>query len=134
MAQDPTVSNAAIEAPAQHPDPVAAIAGLMRGYSLEATRPSDEDIAALAAVAPAGTHVYLSAVPTRPPLEAIAPAARLRRAGFEPVPHLAVRNFESEPALDDFLARAAGEAGVRRVLVIAGDRDHPRGRSAARWR
>ncbi len=127
MAQDPTVSNAAIEAPAERPDPLAAIAALMRGYSLEATRPSDDEIAALAAIAPAGTHVYLSAVPGRPPLEAIDAAARLRRRGFEPVPHLAVRNFESEQALDDFLARAAGEAGVQRVLVIAGDRDHPLG-------
>jgi methylenetetrahydrofolate reductase (NADPH) len=127
MAQDPTVSNAAIEVPAQRTDPLAAIAALMRGYSLEATRPSEDEIAALAAIAPAGTHVYLNAVPGRPPLEAIAAAARLRRRGFEPVPHLAVRNFASEQALDDFLARAAGEAGVRRVLVIAGDRDHPLG-------
>ena len=39
---------------------------------------------------------------------------RLRAAGFEPVPHLAVRNFATAEALDDFLARASGEAGVRR--------------------
>jgi methylenetetrahydrofolate reductase (NADPH) len=50
----------------------------------------------------------------------------LRAAGFEPVPHLAVRNFATSRELDDFLARV-GEAGVRRVLVIAGDRDQPSG-------
>ncbi len=47
---------------------------------------------------------------------------RLRAAGFEPVPHVAVRNFASGVALDDFLARLTGESDVRRVLVIAGDR------------
>jgi methylenetetrahydrofolate reductase (NADPH) len=43
-----------------------------------------------------------------------------------------VRNFGSVDALDDFLARLNGEAEVRRVLVVAGDRaDHGPFRSAA---
>jgi methylenetetrahydrofolate reductase (NADPH) len=43
-----------------------------------------------------------------------------------------VRNFASAEALDDFLARLNGEAEVRRVLVIGGDRsDHGPFRSAA---
>ena len=36
-------------------DPVGAIAELMRGFSLEATRPSPEEVAALAEIAPAGS-------------------------------------------------------------------------------
>jgi methylenetetrahydrofolate reductase (NADPH) len=48
-------------------------------------------------------------------------AAALRRAGFNPVPHIAAREMASEAALDDFLARARGEAGVTRILLIAGD-------------
>jgi methylenetetrahydrofolate reductase (NADPH) len=39
------------------------------------------------------------------------------------VPHVAVRNFGSKQALDDFLARLNGEAKVDHVLVIAGDRN-----------
>jgi methylenetetrahydrofolate reductase (NADPH) len=113
--------------PAATPSPIDTIAAFTRGFSLEATRPADDDVDALAAIAPAGTRVYLSAVPTRPPDEAIIAAALLRKAGFEPVPHLAVRNFASAHALDEFLARARGEAGVRRLLVIAGDRDQPAG-------
>jgi methylenetetrahydrofolate reductase (NADPH) len=54
--------------------------------------------------------------------ESVAAAIRLRAAGFEPVPHLAVRNFGSVAAFDDVLARLTGEAGVDSVLVIAGDR------------
>src|SRR3984957_16317361 len=97
------------------------IAGFMQNFSVEATRPSDADIAALA-VLPRGTRVYVRAVPHRPAGESISAAIRLRAAGLEPVPHVAVRNFVSVDALDDFLARLNGEAEVRGVLVIAGDR------------
>ena len=51
----------------------------------------------------------------------------MRAAGLEPVPHLAVRNFASADALARFLDRLTGEAGVRRLLVIAGDRAEPAG-------
>jgi methylenetetrahydrofolate reductase (NADPH) len=97
------------------------IAGFMQNVSVEATRPSDADIAALS-VLPRSTRVYISAVPHRPAEESISSAIRLRAAGLEPVPHVAVRNFASVDALDDFLARLNGEAEVRRALVIAGDR------------
>ena len=106
---------------------VAAIAQFLRGFSLEATRPRPADIEALKAAAPAGTQVYLSAIPTRPPQDVLAQAVALRAAGFEPVPHLAARNFESASALSDLLAQLAAQAGVARVLVIAGDREDPAG-------
>jgi methylenetetrahydrofolate reductase (NADH) len=108
-------------------DSAQAITSFVRGFSLEATRPSAEEVGALADIAPAGTLVYLSAVPTRPAQESITAATRLRAAGLEPVPHLAVRNFATVAVIDDFLARMIGEAGVKRFLVIAGDRDPPAG-------
>jgi methylenetetrahydrofolate reductase (NADPH) len=108
-------------------DPIDAIADFMAGFSLEATRPSAEEVAALAHIAPAGARVYVSAVPKRPAQEAIEAAARLRQAGFEPVPHLAARGFASTRALDNFLACLSGEAGVERLLVIAGDHEEPAG-------
>jgi methylenetetrahydrofolate reductase (NADPH) len=103
------------------PEAVARIASFMANFSVEATRPSDTDIAAMA-VLPRGTRVYVSAVPGQPADESASAAVRLRAAGFEPVPHVAVRNFATGAALDDFLARLTGEAQVRHVLVIAGDR------------
>ena len=48
-------------------------------------------------------------------------ATVLRRAGFNPVPHIAARELISRDALDDFLARARDEAAVSRILLIAGD-------------
>jgi methylenetetrahydrofolate reductase (NADPH) len=112
---------------ADRADPIAAIADFVRGFSLEATRPSADDIADLADTAPKGTPVYVSAVSTHPVRESIEAAIELRKAGFEPVPHLAVRNFATADELDAFLARMSGEAGVQRALVIAGDRDEPAG-------
>ncbi len=112
----------ALPIPQQAPfSPLARITAFMAGFSIEATRPSDADIAALAVLG-RGTRVYLSALPNRPADESVAAAVRLSTAGFTPVPHLAVRNFTSVEAFDDALARLNGEAGVDSVLVIAGDR------------
>jgi methylenetetrahydrofolate reductase (NADPH) len=116
------VALAPVPAAEKLPAAVARIAALMENFSVEATRPSDADIVALSGVLARGARVYVSAVPHRPAEESIAAATRLRAAGFEPVPHVAVRNFASAGALDDFLARLNGEADVRRALVIAGDR------------
>jgi len=106
---------------------VAAITAFMRGGSLEATRPGAADVAALKDAAAPGTSIYLSAVLTRPQEEVVAQAKAVRDAGLEPVPHLAVRNFASSDALKRFLDRLAGESGVRKLLVIAGDRAEPAG-------
>src|SRR3989475_12899519 len=57
----------------------------------------------------------------------VALAARLKRAGLRPVPHVAARRIASRDALDEYLARAAGEAGVDSALVIGGDSDRASG-------
>jgi methylenetetrahydrofolate reductase (NADPH) len=54
-------------------------------------------------------------------------ALRVARAGFEPVPHVAVRNFSSREELREFLGGLRETGAVRRVLMIAGDRPAPLG-------
>jgi methylenetetrahydrofolate reductase (NADPH) len=54
-------------------------------------------------------------------------ASALRRAGYNPVPHIAAREIASRELLNDFLARLHGEADVTRVLLIAGDVARARG-------
>jgi methylenetetrahydrofolate reductase (NADH) len=103
------------------------IVAFMAGYSLEATRPTSVDLAALRDVTPAGTLVYLSAVPSRPNEEVVEIAAAVRAAGFEPVPHLAARGFATRDALDRLLARLARSAAMRQALVVAGDHARPLG-------
>src|SRR5713226_9320535 len=95
------------------------IADFLRDFSIEATRPVDADLAALKSVVPTTTQIYLAAVPTRPLSNMVEYAARVCAAGFEPIPHLAVRSIASAAALDDLLAQFSSQARVRRLLVIA---------------
>jgi methylenetetrahydrofolate reductase (NADPH) len=92
-------------------------------FSLEATRPNAAEIAELAAILPPATPVYLTAVPTVGPRDVVTAAAGLRRAGLEPVVHIAARRLSSAAQLSDMLAGLRGEADVRRLLVIGGDVD-----------
>jgi methylenetetrahydrofolate reductase (NADPH) len=117
----------AIAATTRTNDEIAAIAAFVGAASFETTHPSAADLDALAARWPAGTPVYVSAVASRPTSEQIATATRLRGLGFTVVPHLAARNFATTVELDDWLARMTQDAGVRRVLVVGGDRETPAG-------
>jgi methylenetetrahydrofolate reductase (NADPH) len=78
-----------------------------------------------------GTAVFINFLPGQLFRRTIETAITLRRAGFEPVPHLAARNFAGETELDEALAPLAGEAGVTKALVIGGDLSVPRGRFAS---
>jgi methylenetetrahydrofolate reductase (NADPH) len=90
-------------------------------FSVEATRPTIGEIEQLAGILPAGTEVYITAVPKLTIDELITAAVGLRRAGLEPVPHIAARMLPDAQTLSDVLAHFAGEADVRRLLVIGGD-------------
>jgi len=74
-----------------------------------------------------GTLVYITHAPNDTTPGMVAAAVRLRRAGLTPVPHVAARAIASYTRLNDYLARAAGEAGVARILLVAGDADQPAG-------
>jgi methylenetetrahydrofolate reductase (NADPH) len=90
-------------------------------FTIEATRPSSAEIAKLAAVLPKATPVYLSAVPNLDASELIAAAVGLRKAGLEPVVHIAARRMTSADHLAELLKSLAGEAGTRQLLIIGGD-------------
>jgi methylenetetrahydrofolate reductase (NADPH) len=98
-------------------------AGFAQRFSIEATRPSTAEITALADILPPATPVYFSAVPTIAPAELAAAAKLLRRAGLEPVIHIAARRTPSADDLQALLAALRGEADVRRLLVVGGDAD-----------
>jgi methylenetetrahydrofolate reductase (NADPH) len=68
-----------------------------------------------------GTDVTITFLPGDNYRHNLDTAVALRRAGFNPVPHIAAREMATREALDDFLARARGEADVSRILLIAGD-------------
>jgi methylenetetrahydrofolate reductase (NADPH) len=68
-----------------------------------------------------GTDVTITFLPGDNYRHNVETASALRRAGYNPVPHIAAREMPSREALDDFLARTRGEADVTRVVLIAGD-------------
>jgi methylenetetrahydrofolate reductase (NADPH) len=99
---------------------------LLHGFSVEII-PSDKKSLESAQLLPAGTEVFVASTPKSSPARVIETAVELRKRNLRPVPHLAARRIESAAVLDDFLARATGEAAVDRVLVIGGDKDVPAG-------
>jgi len=96
-------------------------AGFAQRFSIEVTRPSAAEIAALADVLPPATPVYFSAVPTITPAELVAAAKALRQVGLEPVIHIAARRTRAAADLQELLAALRGEAGIRRLLIVGGD-------------
>jgi methylenetetrahydrofolate reductase (NADPH) len=104
-----------------------AIIALVEGASFELSARDPLAGEALHEVAPLGSTVYIAFAPTDTHHGIVAAAAALKRAGFAPVPHIAARTLASFTQLNDYLARLAGEAGIDRALVVAGDVERPVG-------
>jgi methylenetetrahydrofolate reductase (NADH) len=68
-----------------------------------------------------GTDVSITFLPGDNYHHNVETAVALRRAGFNPVPHIAAREMPSREVLNAFLAGARREADVRRIVLIAGD-------------
>src|SRR6266852_2036049 len=103
------------------------IQALLAGASLELSSRDRAEIDACADLLEPGTAVTISMPPRQTYHGNVALATRLKRAGFRPVPHVAARRIASRDALDEYLARAAGEANVDSALVIGGDSDRASG-------
>jgi len=103
------------------------IQAFLVGASLELSSRDPVEINACADLLEPGTAVYISMPPGQTYHGIVALATRLKRAGLRPVPHVAARRIASRDALDEYLARVAGEAGVDSALVIAGDSDRTSG-------
>jgi methylenetetrahydrofolate reductase (NADPH) len=103
------------------------IAALAAGYSLEVSSRSARDLDACRTHLEKGSDVYINVIAGDDLGAKLRCAAALRASGFAPVPHIGARHLASAAELDDFLARLAGEAGVDRALLIAGDAAAARG-------
>lgn len=96
------------------------VRALCTDYSTEVTPTSAAKIASFRDLLPLGTDVYITSLAGTDYRETVSLAARLRREGYNPVPHVAARNIVNRASLDDYLGRAVGEANVTQVLAIAG--------------
>lgn len=103
------------------------IAEMLRGYSIELSHLQSKVGDGVLERLPPGTEVFLPWIPGANPMDAVALAARLQRAGLVAVPHVGARHIESLARLEQFAAGLTGEAGVDRILIIGGDRTQPAG-------
>ncbi len=99
----------------------------MDGFSAETTPASAAKIVDFREHLRPGTVVYITFLPGSDFNDTVAVAKRLRNEGFVPVPHFAARSIADRRTLDQYLSLVVGEAGVDRVLCIAGAVDNPVG-------
>lgn len=99
----------------------------MTGYTTETTPTSATKIENFRDHLPEGSVVYITFLPGSDYRDTVTLAKRLRGEGMTPVPHFAARSIVSRAMLDDYLSAVAGEAGVDRVLCIAGAVKEPLG-------
>ena len=107
------------------------VTALIEGFSVETTPASAAKVASFADHLAPGTTVNVTFLPGSEIADTIAVATRLRREGFEPVPHIAARSVADAAMLDRTLGRLADEAGVTQALTIAGGLDRPVGTFAS---
>ena len=103
------------------------IQNLVTGFSIETTVRESQRLERYGDVVRPGTPLFIAHVPGTASEDTVRLAGRLRGEGMEPVPHIVARRIENLAAVDDLLGRLVGEAGVSRVLVVAGDIDQPVG-------
>lgn len=96
------------------------IVQLLRDFTLETTPKSAHKVAECRQYIQDGTWIYVTALPGQPYAETIDACILLAKQGMRPVPHFTARSIADHKTLDHHLARLTGEAGVTRVLALAG--------------
>jgi methylenetetrahydrofolate reductase (NADPH) len=92
----------------------------LKGYSIEVMPRTAEKVESFRDILPKGTRVYIAHIES-PIEDMVATAARLRREGYEPMPHFPARIIKDKATLQDWVARYQGEAGVKQGLILAGN-------------
>ena len=103
------------------------IGEMLRDYSVELVPTAPRLIDSAIERLQPRTLVSVTWIPGSNPMDMVAPAAKLRRAGLFVMPHVGARHLQSRKQLEDLAACLVGEAGIDRVLVVGGDRHKPAG-------
>lgn len=103
------------------------IAKFCSNFSIEVTPKSLQKHRDLSSIIRKGTAVYITCIPGTDFEDTIHAAERLRNEGYEPVPHIAVRNFLDVSCVELALARLKDRAGIEQIMLIAGGLSKPEG-------
>ncbi len=104
-----------------------AIQDFFTDFSLETTPRTAKRVSDYRQLIRQGEKVYITFLPDSDFSDTIDIAIRLKKEGFEPVPHIAARSIPNKHFLENAIKRCVEEAGVEQVLMIAGAVDNPIG-------
>ena len=108
-------------------DPQQNIIDFLADFTAETTPFSAAKVDDFREILRPGTTVFITFLPGSDFEDTISIAARLKKEGLNPVPHLAARSIPDAAFLDEGLRRLRGEADIDEVLTIAGAVDQPLG-------
>lgn len=96
-------------------------------FSLETTPGSAKKISNYRDYLRGGEKIYITFLPDSDFNDTIDVAIRLKKEGFDPIPHIAARSTPNTAFLENGIRRCVEEAGVERFLIIGGAVDKPVG-------
>ena len=111
------------DGPERQTGTAAAIGAFLRDYSIEVMPRTAARIEDFRPLLPEGTRVYIAHIEGTPINEMVATARRIAGEGFPVMPHFPARIIANKAALEDWIARYRGEAGVEQALLLAGGVD-----------
>lgn len=105
----------------------AEVEAFLQGYSIEVMPRTAEKVEDFSALLPTGTRVYIAHIEGTAIEDMVATAARIKREGYDVMPHFPARIIKDEAVLADWIARYQGEADVSQALLLAGGVATPHG-------
>ncbi|PID47807.1 MAG: metFprotein [Proteobacteria bacterium] len=103
------------------------IEAFFSSFTLETTPGTAKKIDDYRKLVRQGEKIYVTFLPGSDFNDTIDVATRLRREGFDPIPHIAARSVPDQKYLENIIQRCVEEAGVDRFLLIGGAVDNPVG-------
>ncbi|MDQ2088561.1 methylenetetrahydrofolate reductase [Marimonas arenosa] len=103
------------------------MAAFLEGYSIEVMPRTAEKVEDFRDLLPKGTRVYVAHIEGTPIEDMVATAARLKREGYDAMPHFPARIIKDAATLENWISMYQGEADVKQALLLAGGVSEPHG-------
>jgi methylenetetrahydrofolate reductase (NADH) len=97
------------------------IGSFLSDWSIEIVPTEGLAIDASVAGAAQGTRIYVTSIPGHNMRNVVDASVRLKKANFDPVPHISARGLIDHKQLNDLLVRLRSEADVDSALLLGGD-------------
>ena len=103
------------------------VEAFLKGYSIEVMPRTADKVDDFRNYLADGTRVYIAHIEGTPIDDMVATAKRIADEGYDVMPHFPARIIKDTAALQDWIDRYQGEAGVKQALLLAGGVAKPHG-------